>query len=196
MNTQRLHTPHWFKGNINNMFFGFVDMLTELKTIKDKNTTMIEIGSYMGESTMLFASSQIFDKIYTIEPHEGHEIFNENHGYSWELVKQQFEINTRYFDNISLISDYSYNVVDTFEDNSIDFIYIDANHLYESVKQDLTLYYPKVKPGGYIGGHDYQKDWPGVVTAIHEIIGYPEKVFDDGSWIKQKPKKISQKRLV
>ena len=56
--------------------------------------------------------------------------------------------------------------------------------------------YPKVKPGGYIGGHDYQKDWPGVVTAIHEIIGYPEKVFDDGSWIKQKPKKISQKRLV
>ena len=42
-----------------------------------------------------------------------------------------------------------------FEDNSLDFVYIDANHAYDYVAQDINLWYPKVKPGGYISGHDY-----------------------------------------
>jgi hypothetical protein len=47
-----------------------------------------------------------------------------------------------------------------FENNSLDFVYIDANHSYEFVKQDLNLWYPKVKKGGWVMGHDYLKlDW-------------------------------------
>jgi autotransporter strand-loop-strand O-heptosyltransferase len=42
-----------------------------------------------------------------------------------------------------------------FEDNSLDFVYIDANHAYDYVVQDIRLWYPKVKPGGYLCGHDY-----------------------------------------
>lgn len=42
-----------------------------------------------------------------------------------------------------------------FCDNSLDFVYIDANHTYESVKQDIRLWFPKVKKGGIISGHDY-----------------------------------------
>jgi hypothetical protein len=44
---------------------------------------------------------------------------------------------------------------DIFPDNSLDFVYIDANHAYQYVVQDIQLWYPKVKPGGYICGHDY-----------------------------------------
>ena len=44
-----------------------------------------------------------------------------------------------------------------FEDNSLDFIYIDANHSYDFVKQDIKLWYPKVKKGGLVMGHDYIK---------------------------------------
>jgi Methyltransferase domain len=44
---------------------------------------------------------------------------------------------------------------DIFPDNSLDFVYIDANHAYQYVVQDINLWYPKVKPGGYICGHDY-----------------------------------------
>ena len=36
----------------------------------------------------------------------------------------------------------------------VDFIYIDGNHSYDFVKRDIELYYPKVKDGGVIGGHD------------------------------------------
>jgi hypothetical protein len=47
-----------------------------------------------------------------------------------------------------------------FQDNSLDFVYIDANHAYDFVKQDIELWYPKVKKGGYLWGHDYiDLDW-------------------------------------
>jgi hypothetical protein len=191
MNTQRLHTPQWFTDSTNSMFFGFTDMLKELKNLKGNNTTMIEIGSYMGESTMLFASSNIFNKIYTIDPHDGIEKFNERENITWGEVVDEYKLNTRYFDNIIHYEDYSYNVVDNFKDNSIDFIYIDANHSYESVKQDLSMYYPKVKDGGYIGGHDYSNEYEdSVCKAVKEVIGLPDITFEDTSWIKKKVKII------
>jgi hypothetical protein len=41
------------------------------------------------------------------------------------------------------------------EPASADFVYIDARHDYESVREDLALWHPKVRPGGVLGGHDY-----------------------------------------
>ena len=47
-----------------------------------------------------------------------------------------------------------------FADGSLDFVYIDANHAYDYVVKDIELWYPKVKPGGYLCGHDYlDMDW-------------------------------------
>ena len=42
-----------------------------------------------------------------------------------------------------------------FEDESLDFVYIDASHKYEDVKDDLAKWWPKVKKGGIFCGHDY-----------------------------------------
>ena len=49
--------------------------------------------------------------------------------------------------------------VDLFEDESLDFVYIDANHSYEGVKEDIRIWYPKVKKGGLLLGHDYLPDY-------------------------------------
>jgi hypothetical protein len=47
-----------------------------------------------------------------------------------------------------------------FNDESLDFIYIDANHAYDFVKEDLNLWFPKLKKGGVFSGHDYLGfDW-------------------------------------
>lgn len=47
-----------------------------------------------------------------------------------------------------------------FPDAALDFVYIDANHAYDFVKQDIKLWWPKVKEGGWLCGHDYIKiDW-------------------------------------
>lgn len=64
----------------------------------------------------------------------------------------------------------------SFKDNELDFAYIDANHLYEKVKEDIELWYPKVKVGGVFGGHDYINDGKylegvfGVKGAVDEFI--------------------------
>jgi len=52
-------------------------------------------------------------------------------------------------------------------DRELDFAYIDAAHDYESVKQDLALWFPKVRPGGILAGHDYPE--PGVRAAVDEF---------------------------
>ena len=47
-----------------------------------------------------------------------------------------------------------------FANESLDFVYIDANHAYDYVKEDIELWYPKVKKGGILMGHDYiNMDW-------------------------------------
>lgn len=50
---------------------------------------------------------------------------------------------------------YSDQAVHKFSDGSLDFVYIDANHSYKHVAQDLRLWAPKVKAGGMVAGHDY-----------------------------------------
>jgi hypothetical protein len=40
-------------------------------------------------------------------------------------------------------------------DSSLDFAYIDARHDYDSVRKDVELWFPKIRPGGVLAGHDY-----------------------------------------
>lgn len=47
-----------------------------------------------------------------------------------------------------------------FPDGSLDFVYIDGNHAFDFVKEDINIWFPKVKPGGFLCGHDFLKvDW-------------------------------------
>lgn len=55
-----------------------------------------------------------------------------------------------------IIVDYSVEAAKQFEDGYFDFVYIDALHDYKSVLADLEAWYPKVRKGGMLSGHDYQ----------------------------------------
>ena len=64
----------------------------------------------------------------------------------------------------------------------LDLVFIDADHGYECVKQDIAAYKPKLKPGAWLTGHDI--DFPGVNRAVNEII----KIYDVGPnnvWLTQ-----------
>jgi len=63
------------------------------------------------------------------------------------------------YDNRSIIKRQHSNVaVKEFDDNSLDFCYIDAGHNYKAIKEDISIWYPKVKPGGLFCGDDYCHD--------------------------------------
>ncbi|HAH37108.1 MAG TPA: class I SAM-dependent methyltransferase [Algoriphagus sp.] len=70
---------------------------------------------------------------------------------------------------------YSTEVVQKFEKDTFDWIYIDTNHSYATTKQELELWSSKVKPDGIIAGHDYIiGNWNGmvrygVIEAVHEF---------------------------
>lgn len=78
-----------------------------------------------------------------------------------------------------------------FEDNSLDFVFLDASHEYEDIMADLEAWYPKVKAGGLFAGHDYHVSraaWPGVAAAVEEWMSKKGKKFDacEMCWITNK----------
>jgi hypothetical protein len=63
-------------------------------------------------------------------------------------------------DRAFMIRALSNQAANLFDDESLDFVYIDGNHAYEFVKEDLEIWWPKIKSGGVLMGHDYlDMDW-------------------------------------
>ena len=66
-------------------------------------------------------------------------------------------------------------------DDDLDFVFIDADHRYQSFKDDIIAWLPKVKPGGFLTGHDF--DIPDVKKAVSEILGQVEcPEYSDFTW--------------
>jgi len=61
----------------------------------------------------------------------------------------------RHQNNVKIIRKSSLEGAALYPDGYFDWVYVDANHLYEPVMEDLRAWYPKVKKGGYLCGHDY-----------------------------------------
>ena len=57
--------------------------------------------------------------------------------------------------NVEFVKKYSMNAIKDFEDESLDFVYIDANHTFEFVINDIAEWERKVRRGGIVAGHDY-----------------------------------------
>ena len=146
----------------------------------------IEIGSYAGESAEMFINSGAFKRLYCIDPWIQNYDPNDNTGDdSIPLAEAAFDNRFKNNPIVVKLKLKSSEVARLFEDNSIDFIYIDGNHQYEFVKEDLINYVPKVKQGGIIAGHDYSgPTTPGVTKAVDEFFGVPPmKTYEDYSWV-------------
>jgi predicted O-methyltransferase YrrM len=52
---------------------------------------------------------------------------------------------------------------------SLDAVFIDADHSYEAVTQDLNFWWNKLKKGGWMLGDDYNNNFPGTVKAVNEF---------------------------
>jgi predicted O-methyltransferase YrrM len=177
-------TPRMFYIPIqpNNILDGLGDLINE---IVKPNFTIVELGCFAGVSSELFAQNcfmlhcvdiwDLQDKTYT-------EITRERMLKSLEMFNEMAES----YPNIFQIKGFSTEVAKEFKNNDVDMVYIDARHDYEGVKADLKAWYPKVKKGGWITGHDILL--PQIKQAILETIPNSEnmKVYSDESWAIQK----------
>ncbi len=85
----------------------------------------------------------------------------------YQNVKQKFANNPK----VTIVRAFSPEAAELFEDNFFDWVYIDGNHNYSAIKNDLIRWYTKVKQGGLIAGHDYNNTPTSqVVTAVNEFL--------------------------
>lgn len=69
-------------------------------------------------------------------------------------------------------------------DGWADFVFIDAGHSHEAVALDLAAWEPKVRPGGWFGGHDFHDSHPGVIRAVRERYGKRVKELEGWIWVR------------
>jgi hypothetical protein len=170
----RFNPPFQWDVSPNREWFGLMQMMCSMEL--PKNAAMIEIGTYAGESTSMFACSGMFKQIHTIDPYDFPQ--------GWQVLMEA-RVNCRYWDYIEFWRNYSFDCHHCFKNGVFDFVYIDGDHTGESVERDIDLFLPKVKKGGYIGGHDYNPEcWPEVVNAVNKKFrGKMIQTFDDKSWV-------------
>jgi predicted O-methyltransferase YrrM len=157
------------------------------------NGHFVEVGAWLGASTSYMASLiKDYEFPITFDVVD-HFLGDPTHDYQQEIVKlyggsvyKQFARNMKERDcwkfiNIIHIID-SISASQTYPDNSLDFVYLDASHDYTSVSLDIKNWYPKVKVGGTIAGDDYNS-FKGVKKAVNEFFDLKRIHFSgDHTW--------------
>lgn len=169
-----------------------------INNLNGETCDWVEVGSYQGKSAA-FCYVELKNKFNNLNftcvdtfegtPEENFMKHNPNiirDNRLWNLFNSNMQ---PIINDINVIRSLSWEAAEQFADKSIDFCYIDADHSYNSVIKDITAWYPKIKPGGYIGGDDMTKKFPGVAKAVTEFFGKKLKVGKyKRCWFVQKPK--------
>lgn len=167
-------------------YFQYVDMrdYMHLTNMLPDEGLMVEIGSFRGRSLASVAenikrkrlqvlSVDIFDKVIAedyVEP----DVYAKREGMldDFLLTIEQFGIR----EHVDVLAAKSIDAAKMLSDQQFDLVFIDADHSYEAVKADIEAWWPLVKEGGIMAGHDYDhntRQWPGVYKAVHEKFGQP-----------------------
>lgn len=150
----------------------FVDIIN-----KNKYKICVEVGVQRGDFSSVLLTSDL-EKIYLIDPwrylKEYDDIANlsdQEQENIYQNVLERFKLNMK----VEIIRKMSLEACEHFQDNTLDYVYLDADHSYEAVKSDIESWYKKIKIGGMLSGHDYLDgkifagDF-GVKSAVDEFV--------------------------
>jgi predicted O-methyltransferase YrrM len=147
--------------------------------------TFVELGAWLGKSSSYLCDKATHQNITIIDTWKG----SPNELTTTHKLATQVDIYDLFIENMGerkykAIRATSKAASKKFKNESLDVVFIDLTHTYESVKEDIQLWLPKVKKGGYIAGDDYHDNWKGVIQAVDELL--PHATFIDDCWIYQK----------
>jgi predicted O-methyltransferase YrrM len=130
--------------------------------------TIVEVGSWIGQSMAFLAveaiNSQKKIKLVSVDAFIGnaHNGDSETEFPQWEVFKKKL---SPVWNDLVVIKSLSHLGADYF--NSVDFVFIDADHCLEAVRKDIDAWWGKVRIGGTMAGHDYVH--PPVRQAVDEF---------------------------
>lgn len=113
--------------------------------------------------------------MYAVDPWEDQPNGSEDYiGWDWGQIYSQYQQKIESYRNrVIELRQYSLEASKQVDDYSLDFVFIDAQHDYNSVSQDIEIWRPKVKPGGLLCGHDYQPKFQGLIRAVNISVKNP-----------------------
>jgi len=119
-----------------------------------------EIGVEEGFFSEYLLKTNLFKTLYSIDPWpnrfpgvfiNGEDLVTDNNEETYAKAREKLEK----YEASEVIRKSSEEASKVFEDDSLDFVFLDGDHTYEGVKLDLQCWYDKVKKGGIFSGHDY-----------------------------------------
>jgi len=143
------------------------------KYINSPESVLIEVGSYLGQSTVIPAL--YFKQVYAINTWDGIRDIERN--FDWIRNKTNNIVKFR--------QDYKEALCE-FSDGSADIVYI---NMMDNIEDKIKLWLPKIRNKGYISGERYFD----FKSIIDNLIGIPDKVFYNNVWIKKKENKNGEK---
>jgi len=183
-------------------WFDWEKLYRKLLIEMPNNGIAIEVGSWMGSSAIFFAECikasgkkiQFYCVDIWVDSFE-HDAFINTINKAKSLNTNLFELfmsNVTKYECNNIINPLKGNsnfAVKNFENNSIDMVFIDADHSYDAVKNDINLWWNKLKSGGTMAGHDYFWSPDGVKKAVDEFfIEKNIEIITDGQcWLIRKP---------
>jgi predicted O-methyltransferase YrrM len=153
--------------------------------------TFVEVGCKEGRTTGALLNALPDLRVITIDPWA--PIPNADEDYKdWDFaaIERQFWENVgahkERVDHWRMTSREAGNEMNV-AGRKFDVVFIDAGHDYENAFADIRAWWPLVREGGYLCGHDYQHKFPGVMRAVAQCFPLMRvAVMPDSVWCVQK----------
>lgn len=167
---------HWFSNPINSRYY-----LPNLLALMGLCGEGVEVGACEGFFSEAILERSLLRMLYLVDPWKtfSKEVYNDSTNSSQAGHEKNYincvERLKPFPGRSSILRMTSVEAAPLFDDDSLEFAFIDANHERPEVVKDLNAWYPKVKKGGIYAGHDYLPDGTnnhgtfGVKSAVDEF---------------------------
>jgi Methyltransferase domain len=152
-----------------------------LLRILNLNGKGVEIGVCKGDYSKILLEKSNLSTLFSVDPWQNmsadiywdrNNVPQDENEERYQNVVREFK---KYGDKSKILRMTSKDASPQFQDGELEFVYIDGNHSYEACKEDIQLWWPKVKKGGLFAGHDYvdgkvNESEFGVKSAVDEFV--------------------------
>jgi predicted O-methyltransferase YrrM len=173
-------------------FFDFEDLYSKMVREATNGARFVEIGCWKGKSAAYMAVEIVNSgkdiKFDCVDTWLGSYVlrFDPDIPRLYEVFLENINPVRHVINPVKMTS---VDAAKTYSDNSLDFVFLDAEHDYHFVKPDILAWLPKVKIGGIFAGHDYfapPGETTGVKYAVDELLDKSKLEFNGASFVYKK----------